>query len=94
MNGCGSYLAVVCNAMKPELLCEARTGTRTFLFYRCIMSVNPLSEDTMNILKTCAAALLGFVLGAIIYYPKTVKASGAVRVQEVRAHTLMSSGIE
>jgi hypothetical protein len=37
----------------------------------------------MNTLKTCAAVLLGFSLGAAIYHPKPVKAAGGVRVQQV-----------
>jgi hypothetical protein len=46
------------------------------------MAVNP--EGTMNFLKTCLAVLLGFVIATAIYHPKPVKATGGMRVQQVK----------
>jgi hypothetical protein len=37
-----------------------------------------------NFLKTCLAVLLGFMLGAAIYHPKTTKASGVPRIWHVQ----------
>ncbi|MGA7080693.1 MAG: hypothetical protein WBQ43_21470 [Terriglobales bacterium] len=37
----------------------------------------------MNILRTCAAVLLGFVLGVSVYRPTSVKAGSGVHVQQV-----------
>lgn len=46
----------------------------------------------MNILRTCAAVLLGFVLGAAIYHPKRVKAAGGIHVQEVNGSYVNALG--
>jgi hypothetical protein len=37
----------------------------------------------MKFLKTLLAVLLGFLLGATLYHPKTAKAAGNVYVQQV-----------
>ena len=36
----------------------------------------------MNLLRTCLAVLLGLLLGAALYRPKTAKAAGNVYVQQ------------
>jgi hypothetical protein len=42
----------------------------------------------MDLLKTCLAVLLGFVLGAALYRPTPAKAAGNVYVQQI------STGVE
>jgi hypothetical protein len=37
----------------------------------------------MKLLKTSLAVLLGFLLGAVLYRPKPIKAAGNVYVQQV-----------
>jgi hypothetical protein len=37
----------------------------------------------MNLVKTCLAVLLGFLLGAVLYGAKPAKAAGNVYVQQV-----------
>jgi hypothetical protein len=38
----------------------------------------------MSFLKICLAALLGFLIGAAVYHPKPVKASGSPRIWHVQ----------
>jgi hypothetical protein len=37
----------------------------------------------MNFLKTCLAALVGFLLGAAMYHPQPARAAGNVYVKQV-----------
>ncbi len=50
----------------------------------------------MNLLKTCLAASLGFLLGAVLYHPRPVRAGigGSVYVEKAgtRQHTIIPIG--
>ncbi len=40
----------------------------------------------MNLLKTCSAVLLGFLLGVAIYHPRPVKANSSLKVHVMTVH--------